>query len=550
MTAITIRQFNGIAPRIPARYLKETQAQTALNCPTWLGSLAPLTNSSQVATFSKSGTIQSIYRFGQDVDSQTQYWFHWTEDDVDVVRGFINGDTTERTFFSGVGAPKVTNNTLALTGGGTDYPIASYMLGVPQPDADFTTVSVNGSAETGALPETRTYTYTLVNAWGEESAPYAPSTLPDTHDVALGQTVDLTFPSAPGGSWDPEYRRVYRSVSGVYSLVYVDDGAGGYMADIPIGDTTVTDSATADQLGEEMSSLTWLPPDEDLTGLVGMPGGVLAGFVGIDVYFCEPYRPFAWPLQYQQSVGYAVVGLGVIDTTLVVLTVGKPFFIQGSEPAAMAVVEADVSQACASKKSIVSMNGAVLYASPDGLIALAPGGSRIITQDRFDKAQWQALFDPESIEAYAYEDLYVAFYDNGVTQGGFIYDTASGEFTVHGVYATGGYADLLNDTLYLVVSNALHAWGAGSALTYTWRSKKFTFPDLIAFTCFRVNAETYPITFSLYQDGTLYHTESVTSSDIRRLPTGYGHDYEIELSGTGEVYAVQVGQSPREIASG
>ena len=40
------------------------------------------------------GTPLTIYRFGQDVQSDTQFWFHWTTD-ADVVKGPVAGDTTD-----------------------------------------------------------------------------------------------------------------------------------------------------------------------------------------------------------------------------------------------------------------------------------------------------------------------------------------------------------------------------------------------------------------------------------------------------------------------
>jgi len=214
----------------------------------------------------------------------------------------------------------------------------------------------------------------------------------------------------------------------------------------------------------------------------------------------------------------------------------------------MSVVEADIAQACVSKRSIVSMNGAVLYASPDGLVSIAPGGSRIVTESRFDREQWQE-FVPSSIHAYSYDNLYIAFYDTGSIQGGFIYDTRSGEFTVHDTYATGGYTDLKNDSLYLIQSNSLYKWDSGTAKAYQWKSKKFTLTDPISFSCFRVSAEAYPIQFTVYRDGVQIHTESITNGNIRRLPPGRGHDWEVELTGTGQVYAVQLGQSPKELTN-
>lgn len=60
------------------------------------------------------------------------YWFHW-DTIVQAVRGPIGGDTTERTFITGDGKPKITYAPIAIQGGGDRYPLNTYDLGVPPP---------------------------------------------------------------------------------------------------------------------------------------------------------------------------------------------------------------------------------------------------------------------------------------------------------------------------------------------------------------------------------------------------------------------------------
>ncbi len=149
MTAIIVKQFGGVSPRTPARFLQDTQAQQALNCPAWLGSLQGLPGTTKLRDMNKTDVV-SIYRFGQDTNSETDYWFEFTSD-TDVVRGPIAGDVEERTFWSNGAKPKKTNNALALTGG-TAYPINAYDLGVQRPVAPAACV-VTG--EGAGIPEDR-----------------------------------------------------------------------------------------------------------------------------------------------------------------------------------------------------------------------------------------------------------------------------------------------------------------------------------------------------------------------------------------------------------
>ena len=274
----------------------------------------------------------------------------------------------------------------------------------------------------------------------------------------------------------------------------------------------------------------------------------MAGFVGRDVYFCEPYLPHAWPLQYVQSIDYPVVGLGRMDTTLAVLTTGAPYFIQGSSPDAAVVVKSDLEQACASKRSIVSAGGVVIYASPDGLVILTPGGSKIITAEMFTKQQWQNTFNPSSIHAYQTDNKYVAFYTTGAASGGFVYDLVSGQFTVHDIYATAGYTDLVADKLFLAFADrSIKVWGAGSAKTYAWKSKIATLPYPISFACANVEAEAYPVTAQIYAGDTLVHTQTVISRSPFRLPVATSRDWEFRLTGANEVFAVAMAQSMEEL---
>lgn len=403
-----------------------------------------------------------------------------------------------------------------------------------------TTVVYNEIDAAGtAIPETRVYTYTLVNkesGYDFESAP-APASV--SIDVKVGETVAVSnFDTIPSG-YTATHRRIYRSVSGTYLFV----------AEITASTSSYTDSVLAEDLGEEIPSLTWLPPPATLKGLTNLPNGIMAGFVGRDIYFCDPYHPHAWPIAYNQTVDYPVVGLGRMDTTLAVLTTGTPYFLQGSHPDSMVVVKSDLDQSCASKSSIVSANGVVMYASPDGLVMLSPGGSKLVSEGSFTYAQWQTLFNPASIRAYMHDRKYVAFYDNGTTTGGFIYDLLTGQFTLHGVYATAGYTDLVNDKLFLAFSDrTVKVWQAGSALSYVWTSKKFTMPYEMSYSCSQVEAEAYPVTAKYYVDGTLVHTQTVANRKPFKLPVAVGRDWEFRIEGNTEVFSVATAQSMQELA--
>lgn len=540
MTAIAIKQFGGISPKVPPRYLADTQAQVALDCFVFNGSLQPLlAPGTTVYTLPKAGVPKTIYRFGQDLISDTQYWFHWTTD-VDVCRSQISGDTSEWTFFTDGVQPRATYAALALTGG-TQYPMVSRPLGLPAP-ATAATVAVFGTAEVGSASESRVYTYTQVCKESGFEFESAPATASVTVEVSAGQSATVSgFATTPAG-YVVTHRRIYRSVLGTYLFV----------AELPVALVSYVDSTDAESLGEELPSTTWAQPPAAMRGLTNLPNGIMAGFLGRDVYFCEPYRPHAWPLQYMQSVDFPVVGLGRMDTTLAVLTTGTPYLIQGSQPDSMVVVKSDLEQACASKRSIVSLNGVVLYASPDGLVMLSSNGSKLVTESYFTRLQWQAYFKPDSIVGFSHDLKYVGFYNNGTTSGGFIYDLTTGQLTTHSVYATAGYSDLVNDKLFLAFSDrSVKVWQAGQGSSFSWKSKKFTLPRPTGFAAAQLEAEVYPMTVNFYCDGasTPAFTQSVTSRSPFRLPPLVARDWEVQVSGSHEVFSFAVAQSIEELKS-
>lgn len=142
---IVINRFGGVAPKISPRLLKPPHAIQAINTKLKSGQLAAWRQTTSVATPSKVGNKTSIYLY------EGQYWFHWVDKDVDVVPGPIADDTSARVYWTGDGYPKVADNSIAIQGGGTDYPTNHYRLGIPKPDtAPTVTLDVESGDITGA----------------------------------------------------------------------------------------------------------------------------------------------------------------------------------------------------------------------------------------------------------------------------------------------------------------------------------------------------------------------------------------------------------------
>lgn len=430
-------------------------------------------------------------------------------------------------------------------------------------------LSSTGVTSSLGVLETRVYTYTWVLKEADmewESAPYSEEDMA-SFDVYADGSVTLggfeTEPVLAVHGWGPSntngtrngtlHQRIYRSVNGTY--LYVDE------IDVTIGSNTsgtYFDNKRSDQLGEACPSILWTKPPWNMVGLTNLPNGMMAGFYGRQVYFCDPYHPHAWPDAYSQSVDYPIVALARMDTTLVVLTTGNPYFIQGSSPDMAVMVKSDLEQACVSKRSVVSFGGAVLYAAPDGMMLVSSSGSDILTKDLLTREEWQR-FIPSSIHAYGHDNKYIAFHttttdERGNAVSGFIIDMVSKQFIRHNLPAIAGYHDLRGDTLYVLKSTgALCKWDEGSYVTNgLWRSRLFTLPQITGFSCCQVEAESYPVGCRVYRDGVKVVTgltnDSVTSRDPWRLEAKQGRDWQIELDAKSEIFNVVIGQSMSELA--
>lgn len=523
---IRITTFKAEIPALAADLLPEGAAVLAQDCRLDNGHLRPLRQLVEAWTPSKAGTIQTIHLFAGAL------WFHWPAD-VDVVRLAIPGDTQERTAFTDGVQPKVTDAAIATSGGGTDYPINAYNLGVPAPTTA-ASVSVSGAPDedpTKNLPTA--YQVTYVNSWGEEGPPS-----PVSSEVAKGpaQTVHLaSIPTGPSGAYNVPLKRIYRtnvSSSGTVEFQFVTE--------LPAATTTFDDNIVAEDLGEVLTTATFKPPPAALKGLIALPGGGLAGFVGNTVRMCEPGFPHAWPTSYEWVTEYPVVGLGAFGSSILVVTTGTPYVLTGTHPEAMSMEKLERGWPCVSKRSIVDLGYAIAYAAPDGLAVVGVGVNELTTNGVIDRDTWQALA-PETMLGALYNGQYLGFYSNGTESKGIVFDPSRKQKSRLDFHATARYLDPTSGELYLINDGKVRAFDAGGARTLKWTSAPYRLAKPENYGAAQVLAVSYPLTFRLYADGALKHTQTVADAEPFRLPGGYlSARLQVEIEGTAEVRAVFV----------
>jgi hypothetical protein len=458
---IVLTAFRGEQPRIIPRLLPETAAQRAINARLDDGGLTPFRVPAKEAD--ASAGKKTIYKHGAD----------WLTFDtvVDAAPGPV---ATDRLYYTGDGVPKMRV--------GTDV----YDLAIAAPSPALT--AVLGGAGSGDV-STRIYVYTWVTDFGEESEPSPAS---NAVDWQPGNTVTLSGFAATPANREITKQRIYRSQTGTTGTWFY------LVAERAAASTDFVDNVAVDALQEPLPSADWNAPPAGLAGLKAGPNGMMAAFAGKDVYFCEPWRPHAWPEKYVQTADYAIVGLAWIGTALVIMTEGQPYLASGTAPETMRMDKLETNLPCINQRGIVDLGYAVAYPSHEGLVAArADGTIGIVSSRLFDRDSWLAL-SPSTFVAAQHAGRYAAFYDttdaNGARVAGAIFIDPGGEgdlirsadIAAAAFYEleSGGlfFLDALDNDIY-----RLDAPGAIRARLY-WKSKPFILPYPENFGVIRIDA--------------------------------------------------------------
>jgi hypothetical protein len=389
--------------------------------------------------------------------------------------------------------------------------------------------------------QTRFYLVTFVTDRDEESAPSPPSA-EQTVDQYSGTVVSL--PTVPSGRFVQKWR-IYRSASTAELTTFQ------FVTELPISTTTYADEVSNEALREMIPTVGWDEPVTGLKGLVGIPNGIMAAFKENTIHFCEPYAPYAFPPAYQITTQYPIVGLGVFGQTLFVGTTGSPYLISGSDSASMSSIQLESTQSCVSRRSIASVPGGVLYASPDGLCFVDNSGVRVVTRALFTREDWQKL-KPESMFGTAHEDIYYFFYDTGTVRGAFAYDTTLNKLGTVGGFTnvTALYVDREADEFFANDGTSVNKLFSAGLRTAVWKSPLITLPAQTPLAWLKVyggQSSGTPVIIRWYADGALRHTATLTNIEPVRLPPGRWLEHEIEVESAARVTKLVLTSSTQEL---
>ena len=464
MATLLFEEFGGIAPGISSHKRPVGTAERADNIDFTYGDLRGLPASALPVPAILEDTDplhrKNIYQyryFPPENPVETEKWLHLNSDNkVFFVPGPVPEDQFQRLYFSGEGPPQF--NVLANLLASPDVRLGAYNLGIPAPEG---TITVDTYAEVAGADEDATihdnqYVYTFVSMFGEEGPPSAPSAL---YSRAAFRIPVLLIPAdrpeliagtslaAPGMNGMASYkRRVYRVNPGSSVADFQ------FVKDLPVGGgiAGLTDDVEPELLGEVLPSETWIGPPDDTTyttgvegegegvithalypagplqGLLGLPGGVMAGFSGRTLCFSVPFLPHAWPLGNRINLTDTIVAIELVPSGLICLTTGLPRLITGSAPSGYTEQTIQSPYPCLNYDSVVNMGPYVLYSSSEGIVAIDGSGARVLTEGLISPQQWRSGYCHTEYSAVRYEGTYLAVACHGRANESFILDPRNG----------------------------------------------------------------------------------------------------------------------------
>ena len=607
MAYFKLNTFNGIAPLIEPRLLRNEVGVECENANLESGNLRPLfTNKTELTTVGTDITSFYFYRFGN-----TRFPLEFA-DDVDVVPGPIADDAFDRLYWTGQTFPRmasqaeITGPNLGAGYSGA-YPRNSFRLGVEAPANAPSAATPTGTDDGTQIKYSTAYVYTFVTAFGEEGPPSDPSNVVTKVD---GQSIVVTMSSTSGSKSDTNYthKRLYRSNTGSNTTDFQ------FVTEVTLATTTFTDSKNNEALGEIIPSTFWIaPPDDDSTlypngqmkGLTAVGNGIFAGFSGKRLCFSEPFLPHAWPVAYRVTLEDEIVGISMAGNVLFIGTKGTNYIASGTDPQAMAIQKLEAAEPLLFKRSLVDMGGYCIYTGPDGLIAVENGQVTNLTEQLMSTHQFNNNFTPQFRPSAAgmHEGKYVGHTGTpSAGSGGIIYDPKGGINSLTTVdslvntddntrlYVKGFFTDPDTNELYILNGGLgsppstlkLERFddpSTNTTRTVKFRSKELVLPKPTSINFVKVVAGSYAgtgVTIKIYGDnftegaatvdpifnatitasGSVFSatgsaptafSATTISEPILRLPTGVYKAYQIEVSSTHEIHEICLAESIDEL---
>lgn len=336
--------------------------------------------------------------------------------------------------------------------------------------------------------------------------------------------------------------RIYRlgDLSGEYQFV----------AQVPVLTTYYDDALNAAEVGaapttfytsDQGNEILFARPDE-MDGLAGPHAGMMFGWRGNVLFWCEPGKPDAWPGYYSLNFPAAIRAAVPMAGALAVLTALGAFRVDGSHPELLQETESIGMEPCPTVCAAKTSRG-VCYLSDTGIALFDLYRTVMVTDAMFTESWFAALVAASARMVESDGSLYL-FHSAGALR----VDMTAGEarYTTLDAVATAAFARPDDGRLYVIsAGEILDLFGGSGVLAFTWRSGDvYGASDDHAFAAVKVTGSG-AVTLSVYVDGVLARSRALDFAMDRGRTIGLrqeeaGRALWFELTGTGQVTEVEV----------
>ena len=218
------------------------------------------------------------------------------------------------------------------------------------------------------------YMYTYYDS--SEGVESAPSPISDELNLPDGNSVDLTG-FLPSSNQYVDKFRLYR--------VGADATDFTLLIELPASTTAYNDNIkTLDALGDILESYNYQAPVIGLRNLIEAYGIMFAS-IGSSLYYTEIGFPDYWPAVNLIPISGDITGLVAIPDGIVIYTFNKAYMLLGTDASTFRIILLNPEHGCISHNSIKVVKNTLLWASADGVCALAGNSINVITKDKLDR---------------------------------------------------------------------------------------------------------------------------------------------------------------------
>jgi hypothetical protein len=526
-----IKQFGGMAPKIPEHLLSPGMARVAHNVDLRAGNIRPWRERLPIA----SPPIDTLSFLLYDRDKFV-FWntcVEATDYLPDYGRIYLTGRSA---------TPEVMVKW-------SDPPIY-FKLGVPRPIA---APIVSATETLGDESDARSYVYCYVNVFGEDSAPSLASR---QITVKAGDSVIISGFSPPPEGYGITGLSLYRTGTGIRRTaeeMLLPMTTWLHVADFSITMTSYEDAVLTKDLGTALDTEYVHVPPDNLRQITHIKGtGTLVGKAGNKVYFSGNYQPWNWPEELELTFPHNIINIVTVDQFVYVTTESRTYVINAEITCSQSIQSKDIRDTdceypdlgCGSPHSAVATPFGIVYPSTAGLVMVnAKAAVQVLTSPYIGAKDW-ILLRPDTVRlAYWLGCIFCVtetssfiinidpktFSDSEMMGFSTISDKPVNMFTTD------------SGEILMLEDGIIYQWNAGDRLRpYKWESAFLEFPGNIGLTVGKVWTEGTQLKLFTDWDDTFYE-RFVTNRALVRLPRLGRHSrYRIGFEGVGKVEQIRL----------